>query len=270
MLVKPLIKLGSVSFLNAQPLTYAIENNLIDHEFDLIQTPPSELSLKLYSREIDLGLIPVAELLKRKDYSVVPGISISSLGKVDSVIIVAKRDIKELSHIAVDRRSQSSTALLRIVLELFYKLSPTYEPRDIDKEDCLDGVDAAMLIGDSGLEKCYDSDTEYIYDLGEIWTQETALPFVYAVFAGHKDVILGENLDALANSKNYGLGIVDKIADIESQKLGISYDICYTYLTDRIRYDLGDEEIKGMIKYSELLEELGEADKISDLSLYTK
>ncbi len=269
--MKPLIKLGSVSFLNAQPLTYAIENNLINHEFDLIQTPPSELSLKLHKGDIDLGLIPVAELLKRKDYKVVPGISISSIGSVDSVIIAAKQDIKELKSVAVDKRSQSSTALLRIVLELFYGTTPEYIATDIDKEGMMDNVDGAMLIGDSGLKQCYNLSGEYkIYDLGEIWTQETGLPFVYAVFAGSKDVILGTNAGALIESKNYGLGIVDKISKIESQKLGIDYDICYKYLTDRIKYDLGHEEIKGMIKYSELLSNLGEADKITDLNFYTK
>ncbi len=268
--MKLLIKLGSVSFLNAQPLTYAIENNLIEHEFDLIQTPPSELSLRLHKKEIDLGLIPVAELLKRIEYYVVPDISISSFGKVDSVIVIAKKDIKELSKVAVDKRSQSSTALLRIVMQIFYGTNAEYIPTDIDKDDFLDGVDGAMLIGDSGLKKFYDMNTQYkTYDLGEIWTQEMGLPFVYAVFAGHKDVILGRNIQALVESKNYGLGIVDKISNEESRKLGIDYDICYKYLTDRIKYDLGEQEIKGIIKYSELLEELGEAQKIDNINLYT-
>ncbi len=267
--MKPLIKLGSVSFLNAQPLTYAIENNLIDHEFDLIQTPPSELSLKLHNKDIDIGLIPVAELLKRKNYNVVPEISISSIGKVDSVILVAKQDINDLTSIAVDKRSQSSTALLRIVLEIFYGTSPEYVPKDVDSKDMLDSVDGAMLIGDSGLKEYYNLSGQYkIYDLGEIWTNETNLPFVYAVFAGHRDIIIDRNLDALSESKYYGIKIVDKIADIESQKLGIDYDICYKYLTDRIKYDLGEEEIKGIVKYSELLDEIGEADKITDLNFY--
>ncbi len=269
--MKKLIKLGSVSFLNAKPLTYALENNLVSHEFDLIQTPPSELSLKLFNKEIDVGLIPVAELLKRKDYRVVPEISISSVGKVDSVIVLSKSDLRELKTIAVDKRSQSSTALLKIVLELFYKLSPSYLSRDIDKEDYLDDVDGAMLIGDSGLKKCYDADNPYkLYDLGDIWTAETGLPFVYAVFAVNKGVILGKNLDALIESKNYGLGIVDEIAEIESQNIGIEKDVCLKYLTDRIKYDLGTEEIKGIIKYSELLSELNEAEKISDLNIYSE
>jgi chorismate dehydratase len=268
--VKKLIKLGSVSFLNAKPLTYALENNLIDHEFDLIQTPPSELSLKLHNKEIDIGLIPVAELLKRKDYRVVPEISISSAGKVDSVIVVSKSDIRELKTIAVDKRSQSSTALLRIVLEIFYGVRPDYLPRDIDKEGFLDGVDGAMLIGDSGLKECYNAENPYkLYDLGEIWTGETGLPFVYAVFAVNEGVILGKNLNALIESKNYGLGVVNEISETESQKIGIDKDICLKYLTERIKYDLGEEEIKGIIKYSELLSELNEAEKISELNIYS-
>jgi chorismate dehydratase len=269
--VKRLINLGSVSFLNAKPLTYAIENDLINHEFELIQTPPSELSQKLYNKDIDVGLIPVAELLKRKDYRVVPEISISSIGKVDSVIVLAKSDLKELKTIAVDKRSQSSTALLRIVLEIFYGIKPSYVAKDVDKADMLDGVDGAMLIGDSGLRQCYSAENPYkVYDLGEIWTNETGLPFVYAVFAVNKNVILGDNLNALIESKKYGLGIVDQISEIESNKLGIDYEICLKYLSDRIKYELGDEEIKGIIKYSELLSELGQAEQISKLDIYSE
>ena len=269
--MKRLIKLGSVSFLNAKPLTHAIENNLIDHEFDLIQTPPSELSVKLRNKEVDIGLIPVAELLKQKNYRVIPEISISSIGKVDSVIIVSKSDIKKLKKIAVDKRSQSSTALLRIVLELFNGLEPEYITRDIDRSDFLDGVDGAMLIGDSGLKKCYDGDNPHnFYDLGEIWTAETGLPFVYAVFAVNEGVILGKNFDALIESKDHGLGILDKIAEIESDIVGIDKDICLKYLTNRIRYDLGEEEIKGIIRYSELLSELNEAEKITELDIYSE
>ena len=266
-----MIKLGSVSFLNAKPITYALENNLIKHGFEIIQTSPSDLSRKLYEKEIDLGFIPVAELLKRKNYSVVPGISISSFGKVDSVILLAKSDINELKTVAVDKRSQSSTALLRIVLELFNNVHPEYLPTDIDSENMLDGVDGAMLIGDSGLRKYYAPEKGYkVYDLGEIWTEQTGLPFVYAVFAVNKNVILGDNLNALIESKKYGLGFIDEIAYVESRKLGINCNICVTYLKDRIKYDLGEQEIKGIIKYSELLSELDQAEKISGLDIYSE
>lgn len=266
-----MINLGSVSFLNAKPITYALENNIIKHGFNIIQTPPSELSRKLYNKEVDLGLIPVAELLKRKNYSVVPNISISSLGKVDSVIVLAKQELGELRKIAIDRRSQSSTALLRIVLEIFHNARPEYIPTDIDSAEMLENVDGAMLIGDSGLKMYYSPVENYkVYDLGEIWTERTGLPFVYAVFAVHGDVILGENLNALIESKNYGPGIIDKIAETESVKLNIDYEICRNYLSERIKYDLGEHEIKGIVKYSQLLSQLGEAREITELKIYSE
>ena len=124
-----MIKLGSVSFMNAKPLTFALENGLVEHDFDIKLTPPSELSLLLSRKEIDLGLIPVAEFLRRKTYSAVPGISISSYGKVDSVVLLSKGALPDIKRVAVDRRSQSSTALLRIILETFHNLSPVYLPR---------------------------------------------------------------------------------------------------------------------------------------------
>lgn len=260
-----------MSFLNAKPLTYALENNLIKHEFDIIQTPPSELSQKLYNKEIDLGLIPVAELLKRKNYRVVPNLSISSRGKVDSVILLAKTELTDIKSVAVDKRSQSSTALLRIVLETFNGIKPEYIPTDIDSKGYMDDFDSAMLIGDSGLRKFYTHEDNYkVYDLGEIWTNETGLPFVYAVFAINEGVELGKNFDAMLEGKKCGIKSLEEISIQESKKLGIDYEICKTYLTDRIKYDLGVEEIKGIIKYSELLSELGQSEKISELDMYSE
>jgi len=264
------IKLGSVSFMNAKPLTFALENGLVEHGFDIKLTPPSELSLLLSRKEIDLGLIPVAEFIRRKSYSAVPGISISSYGKVDSVVLLSKGALPGIKRVAVDRRSQSSTALLRIILETFHNLSPVYLPRTADG-GFLEDVDAGMIIGDTGLEITYSPPAGYdVHDLGEIWTGETGLPFVYAVFAVNEGVELGRNLDALYKSRDYGLGIIDKIAKTESARTGIDEGICYKYLTERIKYGLGEKEIEAISRYSEYLSHLGETEKISRIKLYSQ
>lgn len=224
----------------------------------------------LLKKEIDLGLIPVAEFLKRGNYRAVPDISISSEGKVDSVILLTKGGIEDIETVAVDRRSQSSTALLRIILEIFNNLSPKYIKRDAG-EGFLRDVDAGMLIGDTGLKSAYSPPEGYrVIDLGEVWTEETGLPFVYAVFAVNEGVALGENLDALVKSKSYGLGIIEKIARLESAAIGISEEACLRYLKERIRYDLGESETQGIIRYSELLSELGESEKISRIEIYSQ
>lgn len=265
-----MIKLGSVSFMNAKPLTFALENGLVEHSFDIKLMPPSDLSTMLSSKEIDVGLIPVAEFLRRKSCSAVPGISISSYGKVDSVVLLTKGALHDIKRVAVDKRSQSSTALLRIILETFHNLSPVYLPKTADG-DFLKGVDAGMIIGDNGLEITCSPPAGYdVHDLGQIWTEETGLPFVYAVFAVNEGVELGRNLDALHKSKEHGLCIVDKIARIESARTGISEGICYKYLTERIKYDLGERELEAIARYSEYLSRLGEAEKISRIKLYSQ
>ena len=268
-----MLRLGTVSFLNSKPLTYALEENLIDSDFELISTPPAELSVKLYNKDVDLALIPVAELLSRKSYAVVPDISISSYGVVDSVILITKKELADVKKVAVDRRSQSSTALLRIILELFHDLSPHYEPRKYAQGNLsgefLNDVDGGMLIGDAGLEVMFDPPQNYrLYDLGEIWTEHTGLPFVYAVFAVNDGIDLGRNLDSLYESKSYGLANLGKIAALGSEDTGLSEEICYEYVSRRIRYGLGENEVKGIVKYSELLSELGLCDKITGLDMY--
>ncbi len=264
-----MIKLGSVSFLNAKPLTFALENNLIENDFEIVATPPSLLSEMALRKEIDLGLIPVAELLQRKNYSLVPNISISSYGEVDSVILLLNKDMRDIKTVAVDRRSQSSTALLRIVLELFYELSsPKYLARDVTK-GFLDGVDGGMIIGNEGLKKRYDSPCGYkVIDLGQAWTSNTGLPFVYAAFAVNEGVELGKNLKALQEAKEYGIDRIREIAKLESVKIGMDEETCFNYLNDRIRYDLGEKEKQGMITYSKYLEQLGTCESIDQVKTY--
>ncbi|MGE5446571.1 MAG: menaquinone biosynthetic enzyme MqnA/MqnD family protein [Ignavibacteriales bacterium] len=265
-----MIKLGSVPFLNVKPLIFPLEERLVGHDFEVSYTPPSGLSRMLFERKVDVGLIPVAELLKRGTYSIVPNISISSYGKVDSVILVARSEIRGIKTVAVDARSQSSAALLRVILEIFNELSPNYINREPDNR-FLDGVDGGMLIGNVGLKFRYSPPHGYrVFDLGEIWTSETGLPFVYAIYAVNSGVHLGENLRALDTAKSIGLKNVERIAKAESEKLGFGEEICLRYLTERIKYDLREEEIKGISAYSRFLAELGGIEKIPNLRFYSE
>ncbi|OGE24774.1 MAG: hypothetical protein A2V51_04710 [Candidatus Dadabacteria bacterium RBG_19FT_COMBO_40_33] len=265
-----MIKLGSVPFLNVKPLVFPLEEKLVQHDFLISYTSPSNLSTLLFDKEVDLGLIPVAELVKRGNYTIVPNISISSYGKVDSVVLLTRTEIKELKTVAVDVRSQSSTALLRIILEVFNKLSPIYIRREAN-EKFLDDVDGGMLIGNTGLKLRYFPPDGYrVFDLGEIWTNETGLPFVYAVYAVNEGIKLGRNLYALEMAKSIGLKIVKKIAKIESEKIGFSEEICLRYLTERIRYDLGEKEVTGILTYAKLLSDLDENRRIPDLKIYSE
>jgi chorismate dehydratase len=262
------IKLGAVPFLNVRPLVYPLEEGLVKNDFDIVYENPSRLSTLLLEKKVHLGLIPVAELLKRDIYRIVPNLSISSRGEVASVVLLSKKSVAEIKTVAVDLRSQSSSSLLRIILEIFNNVNPNYVQR-IPDGSFLDGVDAGMYIGNDGLRIRYSPPGGYtVIDLGEVWTKETGLPFVYAVYAVREGVNLGKNLEALEMAKSIGLKNIDKIAKACAVKVNLSEEICYRYLTERIYYDLGDKEIEGINSFRGLLSEIVGNIKNSDLKFY--
>ncbi|MGH7884323.1 MAG: menaquinone biosynthesis protein [Thermodesulfobacteriota bacterium] len=265
-----MINLGSVPFLNARPLIYPLENGLVDHDFNIFYYDPSLLSRKLNEKIVDIGLIPAAEFLKHDDYAALPDISISSYGKVDSVVLLSRDELKSIKTIAIDSRSQSSTALIKIIFELFLGINPTYIKRKVG-ENFFDGVDSGMLIGNSGLKAVHSKDKNFlISDIGELWTNFTGLPFVYALFALKKDFDLKRGYQALIDSKNKGYDLIPKIVDIEHEKLGLTKEDCFTYLSERIKFDLDSEKLKGLKEYQKLLFELKELKIINDIEFYNK
>ena len=264
------INLGTVPFLNAMPLVRALEKGGAGG-FNVTRFEPSVLAEKLAGGAVDVGLVPSVELLRSDDLAAMPGISISSFGKVDSVVLVSKREITAVRTVSVDGGSRSSAALLRIVFELFLGTSPEYARRD-PGNGFLDGVDAGMLIGDRGLRALHLGREGFplAYDLGEIWTEETGLPFVYAVFAARKGARLGDVDRRLLEARDRGVEMVSEIAGAEAQRLGLRKEQCETYLGRRIRYGLGGPEIEGLSKYRELLARLGEMEGGGGVDFYSE
>ena len=265
-----MINLGAAPFLNMRPLVYPLEKGVVKHSFNIMYFDPFLLAENLSEGVVDVAPIPSVEFLRTDDYSILPGLSISSFGKIDSVILKARKKITEIRSVSVDSRSRSSTALLRIVLELFFGLKPEYVKRE-PGNGFLKGVDAGMLIGNAGLQTrhlCADK-SALAYDLGEIWTKETALPFVYAVMAIKKgDSMTGEGCRCLISIREAGEELISEIVDIESRKLGLSRKQCLTYLKERIKYDLDGPKIDGLIKYRDLLFELDEIEKKNEIDFY--
>lgn len=267
---RPLINLGAAPFLNMRPLIYPLEKGVVDHSFNIMYFDPFLLSENLSEGVVDVAPIPSVEFLRTDDYFILPDISISSFGKVDSVVLKSRKKITEIRSVSVDSRSKSSTALLRIVLELFLGLKPKYVRRE-PGNGFLKGVDAGMLIGNAGLQARHLSaeKSPFIYDLGELWTEETSLPFVYAVMAIKKgDSNTAEGCRCLVSTKEEGVKLISEIVDIESRKLGLSREQCLTYLEERIKYDLDGPKIEGLIKYRDLLFELNEIEKKNEIHFY--
>lgn len=263
-----MIKLGDVPFLNSKPLFHLLKNGHINSSIEIVNYPPNVLSKLLREKKIDMGLVPVIELLTHGECKVVPDVSISSFGKVDSVVLVSNRDLKDIRSVALDRYSLSSAGLVRILFRNFLNMNVEFTTRNYDEHFFTD-VDSGMLIGDTGLKFLYTNENRYkIYDLGNMWTNFTGLPFVYALLAVNDGIKLGNQLNDLIISKKEGANFIEEICEKESKRIGISKEFCINYIKNRIGYNLNEEEIKGISEFAQCLNKIGIETKFNKLNIY--
>jgi len=216
---------GRVSFSNTVPLFYRLTG------FEVVEGLPSELALKLRRGEIGAGIVSSVEYFFNPHlYLVLPGVSISSRGKVCSVKLFSKKPIEELKKVKVTRASLTSKYLLHYVAEKVY---------GVRLEETEEGEEGVLLIGDEAMEE---RDYPYAYDLGEEWFKLHRLPFVFALFLVRREVRREEALRLLEEVK-------------ESVRSFYGGEVENRYFKECIDYGLGKAHEASLRKFFEFLEE---------------
>jgi predicted solute-binding protein len=241
------VRLGAVGYLNARPLVYGLEH---DSEFDVRYDIPSECARLLHARDTDIGLIPSIEYLRGPAaYTIVPGAGVTSRGPVASVAMYTARDPRDIRTIAMDNSSRTSVALATILLRREYGVSarPVSMPPDLDA--MLSAADAALIIGDTALflePPAGGISPIAKIDLGQLWTDATGLPFVYAFWAGWPDAVAPEHVERLQRARDEGVARVAEVASAYYPGDARRRAIAREYLRDNIQYFLGPDELEGL------------------------
>jgi cyclic dehypoxanthinyl futalosine synthase len=239
----PLRTLG-VAYLNARPLWESLKD---DPRIALDLARPSALSRALAENEADVGLLPVAAAATIGELRLLRNMAIGARGKVRSVAIVGERPLHELDTIALDLSSRTSVVLGRLLLGR-RKLTPHLFATDPDQAIAsVGGRTGALVIGDAALD--VETRFEYRLDLAEDWFEWTGLPFVFAAWFARPDAVDAEHEDIFRIAKQKGLSRVDAIAAEHGARSGLDPASLRAYLTESIRYDLGDEEMLGLERF---------------------
>ena len=240
------IRVGAVNYLNTKPLVERLTEFApnVELSFDL----PSRLADRMAAGELDVGLIPVVEYFRGRNYSYIPNVAIGSRGPVLSVTLFSRVPWAEIRTVALDDGSRTSAALTRVLLAEKYGVIPAVLPLPLDIEPDDVAADAVLLIGDRAMKACLPG-FRYAYDLGQEWADHTGLPMVFAVWAVRPGVDLGPAAGAFRQAKEYGLSRAGEIAAREATALGIDPAYCRRYFTNIIHYDLGPRELAGLGRY---------------------
>jgi cyclic dehypoxanthinyl futalosine synthase len=244
------IRLAAVSFLNARPITFGLEQGLGEDRFELSFDLPSRCAARIGAGDADIALIPTAAYRQLEQDAeaptlrAVPGVAIGSHGPVRTVLLAGQVPWEQMTDVALDGASRSSSALLRVLCRE-RGLAPRFA--ELGHESIARAAHAttgALVIGDAGFEVA--DAYPHVYDLGAEWRRLTGLPFVFALWAGRSDAIDDETVRLLQESLRQGLGHRKQIALAWAEAHGGDPASYERYLTDNVRYGLGAEELSGV------------------------
>jgi len=241
------IRVGAVGFLNARPLTHGLAAQpVISLRLDV----PSVCAELLHAGQIDVGLVPVIELLRGPvTYDVVPGLAIGCRGAVNSVAIFTRVPIDCVRRLALDVSSRSSVGLARVLCRQQFNIDPVLVDAVPDLAAMLDLADAALLIGDPALQAPWQALGAEKIDLGEAWFRLTGLPFVFAVWAAQPGVLSTSLVGVLLQACRAGLAAIPAIAAAAAGDDLSRAPVLARYLRDNIRYELDDPAVRGLAHY---------------------
>ncbi|MCB9665871.1 MAG: hypothetical protein H6732_17325 [Alphaproteobacteria bacterium] len=239
------VRVGTVGYLNARPLTLALD----PERFEVIADHPTGIAARLARGEVDVALAPVAAVLGDPELRIVPGFCIGADGPVQSVGLFAEIGPEAWTEVVLDGQSRTSRTLARLLLRhgpLAELVRPDLVITDVPPGTAparLGGTVAGLVIGDPARTL---PSTLRCWDLGEIWTAWTGKPFVFAVWACRAD-LPADVVEALQEAGRAGLAARERTWSGDD----------LAYLTTHIRYELDERALMGLRRYAALAARAG-------------
>lgn len=278
------LRVGKISFLNLFPIFSAMDDMALTEKFVFVEGYPSELNRMLREGELDLSPSSSIEYLRDKDsYRYLPGHSISSQGAIRSILLFSRLPIEDIAgrEVMATHQSETSIALLRIILSRFYKgRDCTLKVTTIPLADAIREHSAYLSIGDEALtalaqarvldmrppENCHaicsiDNQVFYVYDIGQLWRLHTGLPAVFALWTyraglpAEKLALIEEFRSVLDKATAHALKNLDTIA--QKAGIGIPPDEAVAFWRG-ITYGMTEDCINGLELFEKYLREDGE------------
>jgi chorismate dehydratase len=275
------LRISIVQYLNTAPLVRGFTHGPLQGKYQLSFTVPSQCAEALRSGEVDVAIIPAIEVQRIDNLVVLPGLCIASKKSVRSLLLVSKKPICEVQRIALDRSSRSTQALVRILCQKHWHISPEFFEAAPDLPAMLQNADAALLIGDPALRLALDSESAakrdaagelripaefagltlssplFLHDIVENWRAFSGLPAVLAVWAAHPNAVTPEVVCDFNDSLIFGAQHLREISAEASRELNLPAPKIMRYFTENIDYTFDDENLRGLQRYFDLAAEAG-------------
>lgn len=231
-------------YCNAAPLVYYISD--FCPSIKLVEKYPREMYDELNSNRVDAALVPIADFLINENLRMVPGLGICADGPVESVLLRSQKPLDEVRSIRLFPESRTSNALIQVLLFQHFGANHDIHFTTDDPE-----AEATIIIGDKALSK---DQSDYTYDLSDMWNRQTNLPFVFAVWAYKADFFDRTTISSiLYKTKEKGCNNISIVSRYHASRLNLAPTYIQHYLTDCLYYDIGHREVESIKIFQELI-----------------
>jgi chorismate dehydratase len=265
------LQIGKIEYLNVWPMFQLLEADPVEGtKLELVSGHPSYLNSRLAKGTIDVSPSSAFEyLLHAEKYQLLPGLSISSNGPVQSVLLVSPVELEKLptflrehgNRVHVTAASATSVNLLKVLWSLAWQL-PEPEWKVVEPGEGPGKGLPFLEIGDRALH-IFSERPEgwHSIDLGEAWKTWTGLPFVFALWIVRKDLAsdkqaqlfqLAKRLLEIKKSVPQNL---EPLLDQAGEK-GFSRKVLRAYW-HVMSYDLGEQKQASLALYAHYCTRLG-------------
>ncbi len=96
-----------------------------------------------------------------------------------------------------------------------------------------------------------------VFDLAERWKFLTGLPFVFAFWAARSGVQDQGLVDALCESREFGVRNIPEIAKRYAESLSLKEEFLQEYLTQNVDYYMDEACVEGLRQFYEMAQDVG-------------
>ncbi|RPF49380.1 futalosine synthase [Thermodesulfitimonas autotrophica] len=265
------VRLGQVDYLNCLPVYYPLEKKLVPCSvpLEIVKGVPAFLNRLFIEGRLDVTPLSSIEYARRPDETIIlPGLSVSADGRVESIMLFSRRPPLELEGctVALTGSSATSVALVRILFAYHYQVEASFTVRPPDLEAMLREAEAALLIGDDALVAATRVREQglplRVIDLGAAWKEFTGEMMVYALWTVRREFAVNHPeetaalVQTLAAAKAEGTRRVGELVREARRTTGLPEEVLKDYF-GLIRHDFDEKYRRGLLRFYDYAYKLG-------------
>lgn len=270
-----LLRIGHIRYANCTPIFNALVEMFPEYGPCLVDGVPAELNRMLLGGAVDLCPSSSICYAQSPDKLIIlPELSISSIGAVQSVLLFSRKRIEDLggNEVLLSAESATSVNLLKILLKQKYQCECSYRVTVSGASALTDGTQALLLIGDAALRASFAPGEFNVYDLGELWFNWTGLPFVFALWLADRQICVREQrtmrllAERFVMAKECALASLEQIAELANETSWMGRERLLSYWKV-LSYDLTESHMEGLRLFYRCAAEQGLIEKEPTLEL---